>query len=578
MRLDWRSLDADYPTMAHFFAAMRVRGLAVLAPVAAVLALAFAAGPATALTLDPPTVPEVHAPPATPAPVKNVVGPVTDTANQATRQVSQAVGNARGGNNGGNSGSGSGGSGGGGSGGPTATGGGTSGGGGGGRAGGSGGSGAKSKASRARARRAAARRAARRRAAAAAAAKARAGRHAIATPAKKDSSSGTPGVLRPIRDIVKVIPTPIKILIGVLAVLAAAFFVRSFLVGRRARRLERDREELLGDVGLLQRALLPEVPDRIGKLDTSVSYRPAEGPGAGGDFYDVFEMEGGRVGIIVGDVCGHGRQALAVTALMRYSLRAYLNAGGEPRTALQIAARALENEPHAELTTVVLAVYDAGAGTLSYACAGHEPPILLGLPAHKPVTVGSSPPIGAGLDTGLRQTTVSLPPGSSAFFFTDGLVEARLGDGLLGRERLAEIAGELAGDARADALLARIAEEADRAPDDMAACIVRATADARQAAGTRIEDLELEGGPSDEERARGFLEACGMPDDQAAAALRSAAGAVAEFGGAILRVRLDAGEGRVEVVPREPTLGLTGNGTSGSQRASGFSTSPHISL
>jgi hypothetical protein len=271
-------------------------------------------------------------------------------------------------------------------------------------------------------------------------------------------------------------------------------------------------------------------------------------------------MEGGRVAIIVGDVCGHGRQALAVTALMRYTLRAYLTAGGEPRSALQAAARALENEPHAELTTVVLAVYDARAGTLTYACAGHPSPILLGAPAHSPVTVGSSPPIGAGLETGLRQTTVPLPPGSTACFFTDGLVEARVADGLLGRERLGDIARELGDAATADALLERIAERADRSADDMAACIVRAAENAPVGGEQRIEDLELDGAPEDEERAHGFLAACGLPADAAARVLKSARAAVGEFGAAILRVRLDAGHGRAEVVPCDPDPRLRANG------------------
>jgi hypothetical protein len=317
-------------------------------------------------------------------------------------------------------------------------------------------------------------------------------------------------------------------------------------------------------VGLLQKALLPDVPERIGSLEATVAYRPAEGPGAGGDFYDVFEMEGDRVAIIVGDVCGHGRQALAVTALMRYTLRAYLTAGGEPRAALQIAARALGNEPHAELTTVVLAVYDGHAGTLTYACAGHEPPILLGAPAHAPVTVGSSPPVGAGLETGLRQTTVPLPPGSMACFFTDGLVEARLGDGLLGRERVGDIARELGEDARADTLLTRIAERADRAHDDMAACIIRACPEAPVAESLRVEDLELDGAPEDEERAHGFLVACGMPAEAAETILASARATVGEFGAAVLRVRLGTGEGRAEVIPCQPVrLPATGNGSSG---------------
>lgn len=367
-----------------------------------------------------------------------------------------------------------------------------------------------------------------------------------------DDDGGGPGPLRPIRDVVEVIPVPMWIALGVLALLAGAFFIRSFVAGRRARVLEAQRAELLDDVGLLQKALLPDVPKRLGVLEASVAYRPAEGPAAGGDFYDVFEMEGDRVGIIVGDVCGHGRQALAVTALMRYTLRAYLNAGGEPRTALQIAARALENEQHAELTTVVLAVYDRDAGTLTYACAGHEPPILIGPGAHRPVTVGSAPPVGAGLPTGLRQTVVSLPPGALACFFTDGLVEARMhGDDLLGRDRLTKIVEELGGEATADKLLAAIATTAERAPDDMAACIIRASRDAPNTGAVRIEELELDANGAGDERARGFLAACGVPEKSAETVLKTADGAATEFGGALLRVRLARSGGGVKVVPLE---------------------------
>jgi Stage II sporulation protein E (SpoIIE) len=386
----------------------------------------------------------------------------------------------------------------------------------------------------------------------------------------------TPGPLRPIRDVVEVIPVPMWVALGLLTLLAGLFFMRSFLAGRRARHLEEQRAELLDDVGLLQKALLPDVPTRLGALEASVAYRPAEGPAAGGDFYDVFEMEGDRVGIIVGDVCGHGRQALAVTALMRYTLRAYLNAGGEPRAALQIAARALENEQHAELTTVVLAIYDASAGTLTYACAGHEPPILVGPGAHTPVTVGSSPPVGAGLATGLRQTTVTLPPGALACFFTDGLVEARLqDDDLLGRDRLTAIVEELGGEATADALLARIADTAERAPDDMAACMVRASHSAQTAGDMRIEELELAEDVAGETRAREFLDACGVPPKEIDTVLKTAQGATAEFGGALLRVRLAARGGGVKVVPLE-LRSLIGS-TNGHDPHAAMTTAPPIS-
>jgi hypothetical protein len=349
----------------------------------------------------------------------------------------------------------------------------------------------------------------------------------------------------------QIIPGPVLALIGILALLAAGFAVRSWLVGRRARRLERQKEELLGDVGLLQRALLPDVPQDLAGIDVSVAYRPAEGPAAGGDFYDVFELDGDRTAIIVGDVCGHGRQALAVTALMRYTLRAYLGAGFEPRVALKVAGRTIEGAPDSELTTVVLAVYDAKAGTLTYACAGHEPPIVLGPAAHEPVTVSSAPPLGGFMATGHRQTTVPLPPGAAACFFTDGLVEARLGEQMIGRERLTELVTELAPDEGAQLLLERLAAAADRAPDDMAACLVRARDEAVGSFAARIEELEADAEElEDGERVRQFLMACRIPETSVQEMLRRSQVKASEFGGALLRVH--AGKrGRVEILPAQ---------------------------
>src|SRR5207253_2896303 len=81
--------------------------------------------------------------------------------------------------------------------------------------------------------------------------------------------------------------------------------VRSRLTAMRARRLEIQRTQLLEDVGLLQAALLPEPPPRLGPVETSAAYRPADGPGAGGDFYDIFALADGQLAVIVGDVAGH---------------------------------------------------------------------------------------------------------------------------------------------------------------------------------------------------------------------------------------------------------------------------------
>jgi serine phosphatase RsbU (regulator of sigma subunit) len=495
-----------------------------------------------------PQVPSVPSVPAVPNPgstVNNVRNTVNNTVAPVTGPPS---GGGSGGSPSGSGGGGNGSSGGGGGGGsPRANGGGANG-------GPKGGAGAGRKA-RARARRARAARRGGPRARGRRASNRRAGKF-FAGPAavafkKKGGGSSNP-VAQVISRIEEVIPGPVWALIGLLGLLAAGFALRSRLVSRRARRLERQREELLSDVGLLQRALLPDVPEDLKGIDVSVAYRPAEGPAAGGDFYDVFELDENRTAIIVGDVCGHGRQALAVTALMRYTLRAYLGAGFEPRVALQVAGRTIESDPDGELTTVVLAVYDARAGTLTYACAGHEPPIVLGPASHEPVTVSSSPPLGGFMATGHRQTTVPLPPGAAACFFTDGLVEARLGEKMMGRGRLTELVTELAPGEGAQLLLERLAAAADRAPDDMAACLVRARDDAVDAGVVRVEELETDSEElKDGDRLMRFLIACGIPEESAQETLGKARATSSEFDGALLRVHAAGKGGRVEILPSQ---------------------------
>ena len=349
-------------------------------------------------------------------------------------------------------------------------------------------------------------------------------------------------VTRTVHDIVQVIPGPVKAAIGAMAALLLAAIAAWTAVTLRARRLRKHRGQLLQEVGLLQAALLPEVPERIGPLAASVAYRPADGPGAGGDFYDVFQLEDGKVGLVLGDVAGHGRDALARTALLRYTLRAYLETGLEPRIAMRLAGETLDHDLDAGFATAAVALYDPEAGTLTFSCAGHPPPILLGPPAHNPVVACSAPPIGVGERTGLRQTTVALPVGSIACFFTDGLAEARVDGELFGRERLASLIEELNGDITAGALLERIRDEVHRMPDDMAACVLRPVVGDAAAVDSveRIEELELrEGGERDLRR---FLAACGIAPVEIGDLVRSASARAADYGGAIARVRITDGE------------------------------------
>ncbi|HEV7161850.1 MAG TPA: SpoIIE family protein phosphatase, partial [Solirubrobacteraceae bacterium] len=247
--------------------------------------------------------------------------------------------------------------------------------------------------------------------------------------------------------IVGVVPAPVKILIGLLVALALAMAARNRLTDRRARRLERQRGELLEDVGLLQAALLPITPPRLGPVGTSAAYRPAEGPAAGGDFYDVFALEDGKIAVIVGDVSGHGRKALPHTALVRFTLRAYLEAGLSPRGAVQTAGAVLERQLGSSFATVVAAIYNPRERRLVYASAGHPPPIVRGCEPKaqplEPITACSSPPLGVGMATGVRQSVVDIPGSAQICFFTDGVTEARIGAELYGSQRLAEALAEL---------------------------------------------------------------------------------------------------------------------------------------
>ena len=356
-------------------------------------------------------------------------------------------------------------------------------------------------------------------------------------------------VTNTVERLVKVVPDELKAALAALAALSIMLGIGYLLAALRARRLARQRRELLQEVGLLQTALLPPVPDRVGALLTSVAYRPADGPAAGGDFYDVLPLTGGRVGFILGDVSGHGRGALARTAFMRYTLRAYLEAGLEPRVALQVAGRVIDDNLGGDFATVLLAVHDPDTGSLTYASAGHPSPIVVGPHGHHdPITAASSPPIGVGVRTGLRQTTVPLVPGAVAALFTDGLLEARTEEGILGRERLTQLLAEIGDDATARKLIERVAAEANVRSDDMAAVVVTPTAGVTTGL-FRTEQLELSTRELEGPIARRFLEACGLSDQEVDDAERDARLLAERFGGVVLHV-VFGNRLRVEVLPR----------------------------
>jgi serine phosphatase RsbU (regulator of sigma subunit) len=382
-------------------------------------------------------------------------------------------------------------------------------------------------------------------------------RAALRSPRHKASASN------PLAAIGRYIPFPVPVpdwskpIILALLLLAVALAARSRLAGARARRLERQRTTLLADLNVMQSALVPVIPPRLGELGVSVAYRPADGPGAGGDFYDLFALAPGRVAIIVGDVAGHGHDALTQAALTRYTLRAYMQAGMEPRAALALAGAVLVDPGEKQFATVVIGVHDSVAGRLTYASAGHPPPIAIGFDTPEPLTICCSAPISCGLPTGRRQTTISIPAGGEVCFFSDGLLEARTDDGLLGRERLIEILHELGPRPAGAALLERVRADAQATPDDMLACII--SPEVAGAAPTHVvEELEVDIEMLDGSHVGPFLEACGVRSASVAALLTRARRIAVGDGTALLRVtRPRSGEATAAVLRGISSAGWT---------------------
>jgi len=189
------------------------------------------------------------------------------------------------------------------------------------------------------------------------------------------------------------------------------------------------------------------------------------------------------------------------------------------------------------MVTVAISTFDPATGRLTVACAGHWPPLLTGVAA-KPVTACSSPPIGAGVPTGRRQTTIALPAGAAACFHTDGLADAQTGPDRLGPDGVAHDFRALTSADGARELLEAIVAHSDHQPDDMAACVLRAPADGVQCAPLHLEELEVDAAALRGGRAARFLEACGVSEPDAERALLEAGDTVTRSGTAVIEVRI----------------------------------------
>jgi PAS domain S-box-containing protein len=246
---------------------------------------------------------------------------------------------------------------------------------------------------------------------------------------------------------------------------------RSTLAVERARTYYQERRI----AETLQRSMLPEALPEVANVGFCANYLPGGRVDVGGDWYDVIPLQGGRLGLAIGDVAGHGIRAATVMGQLRHALRAFASDHMDAGVVATRLNRFVFEQGPADMATLCYAVLDPGHGALDIACAGHVPPLLLS-PTGDVSYFHSrpEPPIGADTASVYDSSFLRLEPGSTFVLYTDGLIERRresLDDGLA---RLATEAGLAPDplDELCDHLVARLLD-ASRRDDDVALLAVR---------------------------------------------------------------------------------------------------------
>lgn len=181
--------------------------------------------------------------------------------------------------------------------------------------------------------------------------------------------------------------------------------------------------------GALQRVGLPTDLPSHPRLELAAGYRAAsEGSQVGGDWYDAFLLQDGRLSLVVGDASGHDLHAASAMAQLRNALRAYAFAGMSPAESLSALSTLVDANSPEDFATAVCLFFTAESGQLVWASAGHPPPVVLPKSGAASYLQGAPcPPVGwpHQLVGEHCEKQLTLSPGDRLFLYTDGLVERR---------------------------------------------------------------------------------------------------------------------------------------------------------
>ncbi|MGR4879976.1 SpoIIE family protein phosphatase [Streptomyces sp. LARHCF249] len=223
----------------------------------------------------------------------------------------------------------------------------------------------------------------------------------------------------------------------------------------------------------LQNALLP-IPEQsleLAGLRIDVAYLPSEsGVNVGGDWYSAIGLPDERALFVVGDVAGHGLDAVATMAQLRFTIKGMVVTGSALPDVLHRLNTLLlhtASDKHAATATVIMGIYRPGDRRLTWVRAGHLPPLLIrgGAARFLPLPEGSL--LGAAFESVYGQHSLDLEPGDHLVLYTDGLVEEPGEDIEVGLARLADTARRLLEEGRGEALARTLAARRRGHRDDI---------------------------------------------------------------------------------------------------------------
>jgi serine phosphatase RsbU (regulator of sigma subunit) len=265
----------------------------------------------------------------------------------------------------------------------------------------------------------------------------------------------------------------------VLILLTAGTLLLGVFLGYLVLTRERARQRSERTVEVLRQSLLPTSLPSIPGCELAVRFHPAqEAELVGGDFYDAFAVSDGRWAIVVGDVCGKGAEAAAVTAMARWTLRSLASWAVGPEEALRFLNRAMLGESlEGRFITVayMLLTIENGTANVSLACAGHPPPVLVPSAGDARVLPARGTMLGIWPDIRLQTIELSLKHGDAILVYTDGVSDPGPGPERKPAEALRDRARGADAEELADTLVRYATEPRQSQRDDIAIVAVQFT-------------------------------------------------------------------------------------------------------